>query len=303
MLNKLFSDVAARQAGRMDVRAVIEESARLYSLPEICLRLQELIVAPETDLDELSELIMLDPALTSRLLKLANSSFYSFSGTVETVRRAVHIIGLNELYNLVLASSLTQAFSGIPPELIDMSGFWLHSVNTGLLARELGRTCGLRQGERLFVAGLLHDIGKLALITHLPELTREAITLDGYYTAPWEREQLVLGYSFAEVGAELLKVWDMPEPLWELVACQHAPHTARHLPAAAALVHIASRAAAHFEQQERGVQGFDYLGAIAPEAWRQTGLSLEALGPARLQMDMQALDVLSIIAPKSANLF
>lgn len=287
----------------MDVQTVIHEAARLYSLPDICLRLQELIARPDTELYELEELLALDPALTARLLKLANSSFYGFSGPVETVHRALRVIGMNELYNLVLASACGEAFASIPPELIDMPAFWRHSVNTGLLARELGRICGLKQGERLFVTGLLHNVGKLALITHLPDLTREAITLNGYYTAPWEREQLVLGYTFAEVGAELIKLWGMPEPLWELIACQHAPHTARHLPAAAALVHVASRAASAAEQKERGIQGFDYLAAIEPEAWRQTGLSPEHLLTAQSAVDLQSLEVLSIIAPKAAVVY
>lgn len=287
----------------MDVQSLISESARLYSLPDICVRLQELIGRPETELNEICALVSLDPALCARLLKLANSSFYNFAGPVESVGRALRIIGINELYNLVLASAITQAFAGIPPELIDMPAFWRHSVNTGLMARELGRICGMKQGERLFVAGLLHNLGKLVMIGHLPELTREALTLENFYSPPWEREQLVLGFSFAEVGAELLKVWNMPEPLWELVACQHMPQAARHLPAAAALVHIGSRASSALEQQERHIQGFDFLAAIEPEAWRQTGLSPENLMPAQQSVDHQSLDVLSIIAPAAAMVF
>lgn len=287
----------------MDVQSVIRDTAALYSLPDICLRLQELIARPDTELDDIAELVALDPALTARLLRLANSPLYHFGGSVETVARAVRVIGMNELYNLVLASSVTQVFAGIPPELMDMPAFWRHSVNTGLMARELGRVCGLKQGERLFVAGLLHNMGKLVLVGHLPELTREAITLNGYYSPPWERELLVLGYTFAQVGAELLKDWGMPEPLWELVACQHAPQTARHLPAAAALLHIASRATAHYEQREKGVQGFDYLAAIEPEAWRQTGLCLDNLEPAEALVCLQSLEVLSIIVPEAAVVF
>lgn len=287
----------------MDVQSVIRETAVLYSLPDVCLRLQELIARPDTELDDIASVIALDPALTVRLLRLANSPFYNFSGSVETVARAVRVIGMNELYNLVLASSVTQSFAGIPPELVDMPGFWRHSVNTGLLARELGKVCGLKQGERLFVVGLLHNIGKLVMVGHLPELTREAITLNGYYSSPWEREELVLGYSFADVGAELLKAWGMPEALWELVACQHAPQTARHLPAAAALLHIASRAISAHEAEDKGGQGFDYQAAIEPEAWRQTGLCLDNLGPALAQVNLQSLAVLSIVVPQAAMVF
>lgn len=285
----------------MHVQSVIREAAELYCLPDICLRLQERLSDPGAELDELATLLSLDPGLSARVLKLANSAFYGNAGTVESVGRALRLMGANELYNLVLASAVTEAFAGVPADLLDMSSFWRHSVVTGLLTRELGRICGIRQGERLFVAGLLHNIGKLALIAHLPELTREAITLEGFYSAPWEREQLVLGYTFAQVGAELLKLWGMPEPLWELIACQHAPETARLLPAAAAVLHIASSAASQKERSE--AHGYDYLAAIVPEAWRLSGLAHESLPEAELRVDLQALEVLAIIAPGAVMVF
>src|SRR3569832_2368838 len=116
-----------------------------------------------------------DPGLTTRLLKIANSAFYSFPSQIDSVSRAITIIGTRELRDLILATSVARLFKGLPNDLVSMDDFWRHSVCCGLAARALAAQRGERLLERFFVAGLRHDIGGVLLYRKVAGLAREAL--------------------------------------------------------------------------------------------------------------------------------
>jgi len=124
---------------------------------------------------QLGEIISHDPALTARILRIVNSAYYSLANKVELVSRAVSIVGEEDLRNLVLATSAVDSFKRIPNQLVDIDLFWRHSVHTGIISRLLSKHCNILHGERLFVAGMLHDIGKLVLYYKEPELSQQVL--------------------------------------------------------------------------------------------------------------------------------
>ena len=282
----------------MSIHDVVKEAARLYSLPDICLQLQELI-SKQASVFEIADQVALDPALTARLLKIANSPFYNFPMQVDSVSRAVRLIGTNELYNLALATSAVSTFNRLPRDVLDMESFWELSVHTGLVAKFLGKHCGFRQGERLFTAGLLFNIGLLALLEQKPDACRTILSDSrGHFRA--DIEQSLLGYSFADVGHALLSAWRLPTSITLAIKHQHLPETAGAERVAASIIHVARYAAQHLLAGHAPEKPSEFLAAINPGWKDMLGSTDEQLQDAMRQTRDSALQVLSIIAPSAA---
>ncbi len=214
---------------------------RLVSLPEVCLRVNEMMEDPATSAKELGEVISRDTGLTARLLKIVNSSFYGFPSKIETVSRAVTVIGLRELRGLVLAASAVETFSKIPTEVLNRVHFWRHSVYCGVVAQLVAEECKVLHSERLFVAGLLHDIGKLIIAHRLPDemkIIKERVAAEQRFD--FEIEQDVLGFDHSDVGGALLREWKMPPTLCDAVQFHHRPADAKESLMDAAIVHLAN---------------------------------------------------------------
>lgn len=221
---------------------LLESERDLVSLPDIVLQLQEAIDDPRSTAETIGAIIARDPALTARLLRLANSPFYGFGGRIDTVSRAVTLVGMEPLYNLALATCAVSTFRNLPVRLIDMDEFWMQSVYCAVVARLLAKEAKVLYPERLFVAGLLHSIGALLCYLKCPEEAREILL------ASQGRRELVpllekdlLGFTYADVGAEIAKAWNMPAWLQEAIGCHLAPEAATGYPFETALVHIADR--------------------------------------------------------------
>ena len=228
---------------------------------------------PSVTAADLGHIISQDTSLTARLLKIVNSSYYGFQAKIETVSRAVTVVGLRELRGLVIAASAVETFSNVPDEILNKVQFWRHSLYCGVIARLLAEQCHVLHSERLFVAGLLHDIGKLIIAQRLPTETR-MITLEAEAgnRSEFEVEQDFLGFNHAEVGGELMKAWSMPETLFESVAYHHNPKQAEIGVMETCLVHMAN---IFTDEAERGLDMKEDtpLQEIDPIAWEITGLN------------------------------
>lgn len=210
-----------------DVRAKIAQSTRLITLPEVYFRVSELLRERSTTSHDLAAAISLDPALTARLLKVANSAWYGQAGRVGTVQRAVMLVGTRQIYDLVLATAIATAFAGREFGDLDVRKFWLNSSYSAAAARQLATVCNVLDVERIFVEGLLRDIGHMVLYQAEPELSLKARKRaeSGEGTLA-EAEQRLLGIDFAEVGGELLREWRVPDSLQRAVRFQLAPQQA-----------------------------------------------------------------------------
>lgn len=256
-------------------RRWIKDIASLVSPPDICIRVFELVESNKATAQSLGEIIGCDPSLTARLLRLVNSSFYQFPRRIDTVSRAITVVGISELYNLVIAVSAVKSFSRIPSFVVNIDTFWRHGISCGILARVLAKRCGVLHPERLFVAGLLHDIGSLLIYNRVPETARDLVlAARGNEGILHRTERKALGFSHAELGGMMLEQWNLPEALQQAVCHHHDPAgAATHGRMEAAIVHIADALANHSEQgafsAEVSAEVF-----IDDSVWPTTGLTL-----------------------------
>ncbi|MDX1253210.1 MAG: HDOD domain-containing protein [Gammaproteobacteria bacterium] len=245
----------------------------LASLPEVCLRVNEMAENPRYSATDIGKVISQDTALTARLLKIANSPFYSHVSRVDTVSRAVTLIGARELRDLILAMYAMKTFPGISNTLVDMESFWRHNICCGVVGKILAPYCHVLHAERLFIAGLLHDIGHLVMYQKIPELMRVVLRRAREGGVPIEDvEREVLNFDHAQVGAELLRLWRLPESLQEIIEFHHEPARSERFALEASIVHIAGVIANRIDSAATHSENVD---TIDPMAWEITGLTEE----------------------------
>lgn len=289
----------ARRGVDVDVAELVDHVGDLVSLPDVCLRLNELLDEPDVNARQIARVVTHDPALTARLLRIVNSAFFGLPRRVETVDHAVTVIGIQELRVLAVASSTVDSFRRLPESLVDMRSFWRHSVYTGLLARALTRARGGEGRERLFVGGLLHDIGQLVMYHVVPDQCRRVMELAGVREEePYWLEQEVLGFDHAEVGAALMARWDIPDSLRIPVRFHHEPARATDCRADTAMVHIANAVSNTLAPSSRALPARSEIPPlIEPCAWGMSGLDTDAIEPAVEQTRADVSEVLGLIAP------
>ena len=271
-------------------RDLLKGYVEVSSLPTIHLRLEEAINNPKKSMSDIAKVIREDPGLTARLLRIVNSAFYNFPSKVETISQAVTIVGTQQLSALALATSVMKMFKGIQSNLVSMDSFWRHSIACGLAARVLATMRRDNNAERFFVAGMLHDIGRLILYTKLTDRSQEI--LHHARNAPmllYEAEREALGFNHAVVGGLLLQTWKLPTSLEEIVMYHHNPTSATRFPMETAIVHI-SDIIVH--AMDLGSSGETYIPPLDPSAWEKLGLHPSVLGSVEEQVDRQYHDAL-----------
>lgn len=256
----------------MKIQELLENVGTLVSLPAACMRLTEMVNDPSSSAEDMGRVINQDVGLTARLLRIANSPMYGLSSQVETVTRAITVLGMKQVRDLALASAAIKAFNGIPNTLVSMRSFWEHSILCALCARTLAMDCLRQQRETVFVAGLLHDMGKLVIYNQLPDLSRRVLEVGTNGSKSTESlllERDILGFDHSEVGDELAKQWLLPSSLRECIAFHHEPDRAEQNRVEVAIVHISNSiavlAARKTEDLARAPQ-------INDQAWKLTGL-------------------------------
>lgn len=183
-----------------------------FALPDACFKVKSLMEEENSTIEDFANVIMVDPSMTSRLLQIANSAIYSFRGEISTISRAITIIGTQAIYNMMLVDVAASAFKHFSNQAIDLKRFWRMSVFCGLAAKNLGIQAGIRDIERLFVAGLLQNFGELLVAKITPEIAQ---TCEKYSNEqlPWTLQQQALGFTYTEISASLLKIWQIPEKI------------------------------------------------------------------------------------------
>ncbi|WNO61069.1 HDOD domain-containing protein [Rheinheimera sp. MMS21-TC3] len=195
--------------------------ADLFALPDGYLRVKELMDSEVASLDDIAEAIALDPVLTAKLLKLANSALYNLSFQVESINKALLVLGRNQVYNLVLSIGIGSACSKLDTSVIDLERFWEQSINAALIAKYLAECVGDKPTDRFYVAGLLHNIGELVVLQNAPELALRCQAYDSVHM-PWKLQLDELGFTYAECGAELLNLWQIPDTIVGPIALQNS---------------------------------------------------------------------------------
>ena len=215
----------------------------LFSLPEIYLKVRGLLDDPNSSLSGIADVISVDPNMTGRILRIANSAYCGFAARVETVQRALGLLGTQQIHDLVLSTSVARSFSRIPEQVVNMEKFWRTSVMCGASAKIIADHRDILDSERMFTAGLLTHIGRLVLFLRLPSVIQEVYTLapeqDISISQALEEK---LGFSDSDVSVELLSAWNLPDSLVEPIRHQGHPGSCNTEFALeeAAIVHVAS---------------------------------------------------------------
>ncbi len=267
-------DVAAAR-GTTGLHLLVEEVDKLVSLPDIYYRLEELIVDPKSTTDSIADLLRSDPDLCARMLRMANSAFYSFPTTIESIERAVSTIGLRQIRELVLVTAVIKAFEGIPSGKVNMASFWEHSVAVAIMSREIAQTAGIPSAQNYYIPGLLHDLGRLVMYLQLPSLMNDLLERRDSSGMPlFQLECEMLSYSHADIGGCLLEFWKLPQSIWEPVAMHHNPAASGEFMLTACAIHIAD---AWVNANHYGSSGSIFELDIDPEALELVGVDMEAV--------------------------
>ncbi len=262
---------------KSDIIELVQSVGELVTVPVIFIRINQLLENPDSTSSDIAQAISQDPAFTVHLLRVANSSYYGFSSTIDTVSKAVTIIGSSHILNLALTLSVASSVVGLSNKLVSMENFWRHSLYCGLIARKLARLAGKCDADAVFTAGLLHDIGELVIFSRKPAQAKEALLLvldSADELTIYQAEQQIMGFDHAQVGAELARQWNLPGMLEECIAFHHDVSVAQRYPREVALVHIANILAQMAEVQTLEL---DDVASIEPEAWKITGLSEQVI--------------------------
>jgi putative nucleotidyltransferase with HDIG domain len=272
-----------------DLADILDRMVSLVSLPRIIFEIDRVINDPRSSATHVADVVGKDPGLTMKLLKMVNSAFYSFSLKIDTVSRAVAILGSEELRTLALATSVLEMFKGIPADLVDMKSFWEHSVACGTAARTIANSMNIANAERLFVAGLLHDIGRIVIYKHLPSQGREVL-LHAQQTGCLLRsaELEMLGFDHTQIGGMLMKKWQFPLVLEQALTCHHQPTLSQH-PLEASIVHVADILA---NALMIGTSGEQFVPPVNPEAWATLRLPTNIFRNSVQMIDEQVADVI-----------
>lgn len=180
-----------------------------FALPDACFKVKALMEREDSTIEDFANIISVDPSMASRLLQIANSAIYSFRSEVSTISKAITVIGTQALYNMMLVDVAASAFKHFSNQAIDLKRFWRTSVFCGLASKNLALKAGIRDIERLFVAGLLQNFGELVVAKVSPELAKQCEQYD-QQTLPWQLQKQHLGFLYADITAELLKIWQIP---------------------------------------------------------------------------------------------
>ena len=217
---------------------MLQRIQRLPALPAVALDLLNTLAGSEPDVISLARRIAQDQAIAARVLRVANSPFYGLQKRVGSVHDAVVVLGFYAVRSLVLAAAVVTGLPGGQCTGFEPDRFWRHVMGTAVAAQALARRLG-RDAEAIFVAGLLHDIGRLAMVAIYPELFSRAVAVARERDCSLQEVELeIFGFDHAAVGAALARRWNFPEETIDALACHHQP--AHGAPGGlAALIHYA----------------------------------------------------------------
>jgi HD-like signal output (HDOD) protein len=270
---------------------------QLASLPAVYHQVRSVLDNPDSSINDLSAVVTADAALTVRLLHVVNSVYFGLMSRVDTVSRAVSVLGMQQVHDIVLATSVSSMFKGMNPSSMNMTRFWSNSVLRALIARtgaEMVRTGDL---ERFFVSGLLADLGHLVMYQVEPALAEQALQQSQRGGVPLhEAERAVLGCDYAQVGAALVDKWILPERMSAAIGGQINPTAAQEtFQRDAALLNLARIMVEGMELK----QDNDAIAQrIDEKVWRLTGLKPANVATIRLIAEMNHGEVVNLFFPQ-----
>ncbi len=218
---------------------IVQTTGDLPTMPHLASLIMSKLSNPNTSTNEINEIISKDQSLAARVLKIANSAFYGCPRAITSLSDAVGIMGFNSIRSLVMASALRDFFktSGLAEKLL-----WEHSIVAGAVSKLIAKSIRFSKSEEAFLAGLLHDIGKVVLYIKLPDemsgIVQEVYNNSG--STFREAEQEAFGFDHAQVGELVARKWNFAEEIVEVIGNHHRPEQAKTLPQLSFIVSLAN---------------------------------------------------------------
>jgi len=225
------------------VSRIAEMTEHLEPMPQIATKVMEMVGDPDTSCEMLASTISRDPALASRILSLANTPYYRRLASITSLNTAVMVLGFGTIQSLVLTIAVGIMFGGATARKT-LTQIWEHSVATALISETLGRRLALSDQERCYIAGLLHDVGKLVFCKALPDRFKEVLKKSKSERVPcFEAEKNQFGFDHAQLGEAVLQKWNLPDVYRVPVANHHELAALEPTEILTPLVHVADRTA------------------------------------------------------------
>jgi len=304
------------------IKQFILEAGKLYTLPELYQQLDEKIRSETSSIEEIGDLLITDAALSAKILKLANSPLYGFRAEITNMNRALSMIGLKEVKNLILMNTVAQNFNKDDKyTAIRMEDFWRRSIYIALIAKKIASRIKHSEPDRLFICGIMSRIGQLVSC-----LTRrkEVITIIHQCTnSPNESEFVVetnmLGFTYNEVSAQLLKHWKVPDditiPIQELHQPLNFPENIDDsycndiyiLHVATMFSHLFILDCKDALPQDSITEDLShsavYLNYVDNKINQALNINADTIDDILFEIEIDALEILSIVFPKSTLIF
>ncbi len=270
---------------------------RLASLPPVFHRIQVELDSPDGSITTLSQLIASDPALTAMLLKVANSALFGFVQRIDTISRAVTVLGLQQVRELSVAILVTRTFTSLNSRHVDPERFWRSSVLRAVACRAAFHVSSGQRQERGFVTGLLANLGHMVMFLTVPELAIAAANRAAQGDIGLQAaERLVVGCDHAEIGGCLANAWGLPQTIGNAIAAQYAPQLAGSETRDAWMLYLANRIV---EAEEQHIASDEAVADLDPETWPATGLHPEHFSAIREEAELNLASALSLFYPRA----
>lgn len=275
----------------------VAKASELFVLSDSFTRIKELIDDKASTMDDIAEVIILDPALSVSILKLANSSLYNYSGKIDTVSKAVLVLGITEVYSLVIAHATKEAFKNVTASEEYLERFWLQTIDCALLLKFLAGHCQQKNGERLFILGLLHNLGELVVNQFSPDKV-ENCTDESNTDFPWQKQHSVFGFTFTTCSTELLKQWQLPYNLIQPISLQDDDDFANN-DGDGKLLYIAKRLMLHTNLYQNNALSL----LLSEDIINEYALDHEFIEEASLYCEMERLNMLALLKPSAVVVY
>ena len=206
----------------VELNVFINKVKNLPVLPSVVLQLNRTLANNSATIDSVSEIIGRDPSLSAKVLQLSNSSYYGLSYTVDSVKRAITVLGFSAVRNLALTVSVANIFNSSTGS-IDLKGLWFHSLGSAVAAKSLLYKKSPLLQEKVFLCGIIHDIGKIIVSEYIPKKMEEILRKlrQNKLITESDVEKEIIGFTHSELGDFMARKWHFPQEFSDAINLHH----------------------------------------------------------------------------------